>query len=278
MENNAFYSFYLSEETPESKHQLKAGSFHRNDEGKIVPINPTRPTYKSIGHLVDDLFRHKLFWHHIDIVAIEEMLDYHYHKYSGDKKAFLKHTKILVKASLDWFRNPEDDILGMREFRIAQAGAIDVIVSEWIQEKEKIKISRLSTSPEPKLIALNIHKIEQQKTIIKLIHSSLTPKCFNVTYKEFERHFIDNQEKLEQIKWLGTEPQLKSLFKFLEDEGLIQDDHVNELICSHFYNKRGKPFNAKQLSVVCSKTTYEFDNLKVIPSLTKEIKKVSTNF
>ncbi|MHA2061755.1 MAG: hypothetical protein ACW963_05640 [Candidatus Sifarchaeia archaeon] len=58
-----------------------------------------------------------------------------------------------------------------------------------------------------------------------------------------------------KIKWLGTEIEIIRLIQALIDEDLLQinKNRFKEFIVKHFYNKKGEPFNNKQLYEVETK-------------------------
>lgn len=113
-----------------------------------------------------------------------------------------------------------------------------------------------------------LKNLSELRVFIKEIYASFR---INIDKKDIDNlisiHFINKSNKLfpvkanshetianKMIKWGGTEEQILLLQIKLEDpkESFIEKDKLSEysFITEHFINKKGKPFNANQLSKV----------------------------
>ncbi len=145
------------------------------------------------------------------------------------------------------------------------------------RNKNNAPLSQDKNNVSYNLIELNYTPV-QQVEIIQFLFDELNQKLFNTSYEIFVRHFIEGESILEKIIWIGTEQQIKALFKWLDEKQIIITTDINILIKNHFVNKKRREFKCKQLSVVLSKSDYSFDNLKIIPPLTKKLEKLVLTF
>jgi hypothetical protein len=99
------------------------------------------------------------------------------------------------------------------------------------------------------LISSNIDK----NRFVEILYNQLYEnKLIDVNLDDFKTHF---KEEWDNIKWLGTEIQITNLISNLIDKKYLDAETQNfkyKLITTHFSNKRGKPFNEKQLGTVYS--------------------------
>lgn len=145
-------------------------------------------------------------------------------------------------------------------------------------QKEKkskvISIDTIITGTIP-LIKLKYND-QQNKQIIRLLYETLAEDYLDDTYKQFERHFINNRLKFRKSIWKGKEPEIAHLFKYLKDKRFMLSENQNKLIELHFLNKEGEEFKHRQLSVTLSKSNIEY--YPKIHHLTEELKKLVLTF
>lgn len=123
---------------------------------------------------------------------------------------------------------------------------------------------------ETQLIKFNGIDFKQQKQVISLIHNALNEKHFNISYTEFERHFIDNGEAFMKITWTSGEPEITHLFNALIKNVIVTRSQY-KLITEHFVKENGEPFDNKQLGVAFQKALV----LEAYPIINSLIKKIN---
>ena len=121
------------------------------------------------------------------------------------------------------------------------------------QVKSKLKVEEVEMSKETPLIKLNYNP-DQQIKIIQFLHNNLFPDFIEVSYHQFERHFVIKRSKIKKIIWTGKEAEIVQLFRSMKIKNIIIFENQNKLIEHHFLNNKGESFNYRQLSVSLSKT------------------------
>jgi len=118
------------------------------------------------------------------------------------------------------------------------------ICETWISQNrnETPALTNRATS-ETELFRLNYG--DRNAEVIRAIYEGLNGKLFHATFEQWESLFIDNGQPLKRIGWLGTQPQLTTLF-----HGLQWDKRrIYRMLQTHFWNEKlGKDFDSKQFS------------------------------
>jgi len=177
-------------------------------------------------------------------------------------------------------RNQQESVSALRKNHCPEWPGISVRFGQEYAhyQKEKkskvISIDTIITSTIP-LIKLKYND-QQNKQIIRLLYETLAEDYLDDTYKQFERHFINNRLKFRKSIWKGKGPEIAHLFKYLKDKRFILSENQNKLIELHFLNKKDEEFKHRQLSVTLSKSNIEY--YPKIHHLTEELKKLVLTF
>lgn len=146
-----------------------------------------------------------------------------------------------------YFNNLPDDVKEIQIELISLKRLIDSKSLKIINERTNELINgERSTSI---LINLNINRDKFIQTLYNLLFEN---KLIAVNSETFNTHF---DKQWTRAKWLGTEIQITTLVSNLIENKYLDAETQNfkyKIISSHFLNKKGKPFNEKQLGAVYS--------------------------
>ena len=94
--------------------------------------------------------------------------------------------------------------------------------------------------------------------IIRMIHKTLNDNNYiKINLAKFERHFIENEEELKPIEWLGRKPEFKAFVDLLINKCLIRSiTSINAQIEKHFYSNELKT-DSESFSYVTGEKLYE---------------------
>lgn len=143
------------------------------------------------------------------------------------------------------------------------------------QVKGKFKVEEVEMSKATTLIKLN-YDPEQQTKIIRLLFDNLVPELLEVSYLQFERHFITKRSKISKMVWKGKEVEIAHLFLSLRNKNIIIIEHQNKLIEHHFYNNQGESFKHKQISASLSRT--QIETYPIILNIIKKLEMLVLTF
>lgn len=168
------------------------------------------------------------------------------------------YTEILINHIQDRIKilNPR-----LKQFRKKVKSALQV---EPVEMSKQIPLIKLDYNP------------DQQSQIIRLLYDSLCPDFIEVSYPQFERHFITKRSKINKILWKGDEPEIAHLFRSLKTKNILIFKNQNKLIEHHFLNNKGNPFKYRQLSVSLSRT--QIENYPEIRKIIDNLKKLVLTF
>lgn len=125
----------------------------------------------------------------------------------------------------------------------------------------------------PDIIELN-YGVNNDK-IIKLLHEELNGNFIeSIDFKDFERHFKENNSDFKKIQWKKTQPQLVKLINELE----VKNFNKWLMVSNHFYDKKNnKNYDNGTLSVVLDKVHNTLKNeVKDIPKILSKINGVNS--
>jgi hypothetical protein len=163
---------------------------------------------------------------------------------------FMKYHYRIVELLLELEDNMAEKFMELKIRLIKLKRIIDTKISHLLQKKESAKPSRIK-QPKPQFI---INSNIESNNFIKALYDSLkSKKLINVNEEEFNLHFGNKWEN--KIQWFGTQLQITCLVSKLIERNFLHIETSNykyKLIVSHFYNKSGKPFKAKQLGSIWS--------------------------
>jgi hypothetical protein len=125
----------------------------------------------------------------------------------------------------------------------------------------------------PEIIELN-YGLNNDK-IIKLLHEELNGNFIEtIDFKDFERHFKENNSDFKKLQWKKTQPQLVKLINELE----VKNYNKWLMVSNHFYDKKNnKNYDNGMLSVVLDKVHNTLKNeVKDIPKILSRINGVNS--
>ena len=145
-------------------------------------------------------------------------------------------------------------------------------IVDHLSELYKNKLSSLKDEDSEALDESNLfikfdYPDKYHEQIIRLLYSRLNNIVFQkLSFEEFMSHFSKTNKKIKKINWIGTQPQIVTLFEGLK----ISNSKKYKMIESHFYDfKNKKPFKHRQLSVVSQKLSKK--RMLIISDLLEEI-------
>lgn len=139
-----------------------------------------------------------------------------------------------------------------------------------IRDIEEVVIWCTST---PDIIELNYGANNDK--IIKILHEELNGNFIEtIDFKDFERHFKENNFDFKKLQWKKTQPQLVKLINELQ----VRNFNKWLMVSNHFYDKKNnKNYDNGTLSVVLDKVHNTLKNeVKDIPKILSRINGVNS--
>lgn len=242
--HKVFYSFFLKGEIQESKFQLDFTKYHRNNEGDIVqnsdniPINHNELNRRFIRQIPS-----------IQAFELEDYLEFHYNRYSGNKNHFLKNTKFLLQSTIEYQRNNDSTSLIAQHLPALNSPYYILLDTclEWVNKKE-MKVP--STAPPKKMTSYEWQG--NRDTELPELHGLMVDKykliASDTTYERFRAIFTGQpiDKSFEPIRWHdNTATELLYLIHRLEETNNIKHNPKRtdyQTLKACFVKPDGKPF------------------------------------